>query len=462
MAHRTAALETLLSRLSTPFGERLTTEPEQLVQVAKDESGLPAGHPGALVWPTSTQEVILIAREAQVLGVALVPRGAGTGKAGASIPNAGEMVVDLSRMQRILEMRPGDMYAVVEPGLITRELDLAASEHGYMYPPDPASWESCSVGGNINTNAGGPRAVKYGVTDRYVWGLTAVLMGGEVITCGKRSIKGVAGYDVTSLMVGSEGTLGFITQATMHIIPKPRTVETAWLTFADVVSASRASEPIFAAGITPRMLEVLDKHALDAVRPKSAFKIDDNVGAALLLETDGNDEGAMRDLLRACEIATEHGATSSAIAQNERDKEGMRRARRLVSGSLKEVYPFKLSDDIAVPRSQMAQLLTRSQELAAGTTVVVCAYGHLGDGNVHVNLLCKNEEERVQARELRNKVMRLAVSLGGTITGEHGIGISKREQLGFEQSAQLLALQRRLKKAFDPAGLLNPGKVLVG
>jgi glycolate oxidase len=459
MHARTKALETLLVRLNSRFGERISTDPDELAKVSGDESGLPKGNPGAVVWPMATAEVALVAQEAQELGVGLVPRGAGTGKAGESIPLGGELVVDLSRMNKILELRPQDLYAVVQPGLITAELDKAAKEHGFMYPPDPASWESCSIGGNINTNAGGPRAVKYGVTQRYVWGLEVVLAGGKVLRTGRRSIKGVAGYDVTSFIVGSEGTLGLVTEATLHIIPAAPVVETAWLSFADPVTASRASEHIFAAGITPRMLELLDTTAMDVVRPKSAFRLPP-AGAAILIECDGRDEGVMRDLERVCEIALARGATESAIAQNDRDREGMRRARRLVSGSLKEAYPYKISDDVAVPRSKMPDLLTRAQELGAPAGIKVAAYGHLGDGNVHINLLCKTADERELAKPVRQEVLRLAVSLGGTVTGEHGIGIAKRSELGFEQSRELIELQKRMKLAFDPGGIINPGKAL--
>ncbi len=453
------SLDKLLLKLSRRLGSRVSNEPEALAKVAGDESGLPSGAPAAVVWPASTAEVSLVAQLALEHGVALVPRGGGTGKAGACIPAAGEVVVDLSRMNRLLALEPRDLYAVVQPGLINRELDLAAAEHGFMYPPDPASYESCTLGGNINTNAGGPRAVKYGVTQRYVWGLELVLMGGEVLRTGRKSLKGVAGYDLTSLVVGSEGTLAFVTEATLHIVPAAPAVETAWLSFADLESANRAAEAIFAAGMVPRVLEVLDRRALDSVRPKSSFRLPE-AGAGLLVEADGTEESAKECLIRMCELAVARGATDSAIAASGRDREAMRRARRLVSGSLKESFPFKISDDIAVPRSRMGELFAYAEEQAERVGVLSCAYGHLGDGNVHINLLCKTAEEKESAKPVRQRLLAFAVGLGGTITGEHGIGISKREALTLEQSRGLIALQRRLKQAFDPAGLLNPHKAL--
>ena len=459
MTGRTPALDTLFTRLHTRFKERLTDAPEARAAVAGDESGLPPGDPAGVVWPLSTSEVAVIAKEAALLGVALVPRGGGTGKAGGCIAQGGELVVDMSRMRRLVTLRPQDLYAVVEPGLINAELGQAASEVGFMYPPDPASFESCTLGGNIATNAGGARAVKYGTTHAYVWGLTAVLMGGEVLHMGRRSIKGVAGYDLTALLVGSEGTLAFITEAIVHIVPAPPAVETAWLAFADALGASRAAERIFAAGLVPRMMELLDHEALAAVRGKTPFRIPEGE-AGLLLETDGRDEVALLELTRMCEVALEHGATASAIATNERDREAMRRTRRLVSSSLKELFPFKISDDTAVPRSRMPELLTAARAEAEGAGLAFAAYGHLGDGNVHINLLCRNATERARAQGVRRRLLTTVVALGGTITGEHGIGLAKRDLLDLEQSAELIALQRRLKHTFDPRNLLNPGKGL--
>lgn len=453
------ALDTLLVRLHRALDGRVSTDGEALASVAGDESGLPPGQPGAVCWPRSTADAQVVAREAAALGVALVPRGGGTGKAGGCIPQGGELVVDFSRMNRLLELRPQDLYAVVEPGLVTLELDRAANEQGFMFPPDPASLESCTLGGNVSTNAGGARAVKYGTTSRYVWGVTLVVPGGDVLRMGRKSLKGVAGYDLTSLVVGSEGTFGFVTEAVLHIIPAPPAIETAWLTFPDVPTASRAAERVFAAGITPRILELLDRPALDAVRPKSELAVPEG-GCALLVEADGREEVAFAELARACELFLEHGATASAVATSERDRERMRRARRLVSSCLKEIYPFKLSDDVAVPRSRMAELLEGARAAADEAGVRLANYGHLGDGNLHVNLLCRDLAEREKARAVRRRILSVVVGLGGTISAEHGIGLTKRNELPLEQSAALIAMQRRVKSAFDPHNLMNPGKAL--
>lgn len=452
-------LDTFLTRVHAKLGARLRTDAEALAAVGTDASAAPAGTAAAVAFPTSTADVVLLAKEAHALGVPLVPRGAGTGKAGACVPAADEVVVDLSRLNRLLSLKPHDLYAVVQPGMITAELDRTANTVGLMYPPDPASLESCTLGGNIATNAGGPRAVKYGVTERYVWGLEVVVPGGDVLRLGRRSIKGVAGLNLAALFVGSEGTLGFITEATLHLVPAPLGVETAWLSFADPMAASAAAEALFAAGFLPRMLELLDAPALTAVRPQSTFRIP-AAGAALLVETDAPTEAAARDeLLRLCERAMTAGAHDAIVAKNEAEREAMRRARRLVSSALRAQFALKMSDDLAVPRSQMPALLQEAQRAAAAAGIAASAYGHLGDGNLHVNLLCATPDERARAQGVRHALARFAVALGGTVSGEHGIGLTKRALLPLEHDATLLAWEKRLKATFDPTSIMNPGKV---
>lgn len=454
-------LDVLLTRINPSFGERVRTDAEACERVAADASGLPPGEPAAVVEPVNTEDVVLLAREAAELGVPLVPRGAGTGKAGACIPSAGQVVVDFRRLRGVRALRPRDLYAVVAPGLVTLELEQAAREVGLMYPPDPGYRHVSTIGGNIATNAGGPRALKYGVTQRYVWGLEVVLPGGDVVHLGRRALKGVAGYDLTSLFVGSEGTLGMVTEATMHLVPAPEAVETAWIDFPDVPTAAAAAAAVLTHGGWPAMLELLDTEALNAVRPKAAaLSIDATAGASVLVEADGDERAAHEQISRMVELFGEHGASRARVAAGAQEREAMRDARRMVSGALKERYPWKLSDDVVAPRSQMPELMRRARDLAATYGVRLGAYGHLGDGNLHVNFLCVDEHERQRARTLRPEVLALAVGMGGTITGEHGVGLTKRDQLDLEQSAELLALQRRVKQAFDPSGILNPNKVV--
>jgi glycolate oxidase len=440
-----------------PFGDRLRTDAAARQAAGGDASHVVPGLPDAVVWPDSTAEVAQVAAAATAHHVALVPRGAGTGKAGGCTAQAGEVVIDLSRLNRIVHMAPADLYAVVQPGVLTADLDRAAHAHGLMYPPDPASWDTCSIGGNIATNAGGPRAVKYGVTGRYVWGLEVVLASGKILRMGRQCIKGVAGLEMTGLFVGSEGTLGIITEATMHLVPAPGGVQTAWMSFADPHAASAAASRMLAAGILPRMLELLDGPALRAVAPRVDWAMP-AAGAALLVETDGATEAAaLQDLVRlgAAAGVGEH----CLVAPSEADREAMRRTRRLVSAALKAAYPAKVSDDITMPRSRMPELLDEAVRLAATVGLEASTYGHLGDGNLHINLLCADAAARQRTPAIRLALYRFALARGGTISGEHGIGLSKREALPEALGATLFDVQRQIKACLDPQGILNPGKV---
>ncbi|MCK5688534.1 FAD-binding protein [Myxococcota bacterium] len=454
------AAERFCSRLSPKLGDRgLRTDEEARLAASSDESDLEGQRPFAVTFPTCTEEVVEIAKTAWELGLGMVPRGAGSGKAGGVIPGPDEFVIDLSRMNHIHALRTEDLFAEVEAGVITEQLHQATEEALFFYPPDPASFESSTLGGNIATNAGGPRAVKYGVTQRYVWGVEVVLADGRVLNPGRRSIKGVAGYDLTSLFTGSEGTLGIITKANLHIIPAPKAVETAFLFFDSVERANQVAEAIFKAGFLPRMMELLDQAALDAVRPLSSFAIPGAAQVALLIESDGDEDQAGEQLLQMAEVAINNGAQDSAVASSEKDREAMRRARRLVSSALKDLWPYKISDDVAVPRSQMPKMLQMAETLCVAEGLSHSAYGHLGDGNLHLNILCKSAEERAKAQALRRLLLKGAVDLGGTISGEHGIGLAKRDVLGIEQSSELMELQREMKALFDPKGIMNPGKV---
>jgi glycolate oxidase len=436
------SLETFKARLAATLGERLRIDAEACGSAAGDESGLPKVPPAAVCQVRTIDEVRRICVEASQLGIGLVPRGGGSGKAGGCIPRAQDVVVDCSQMASILNLQVRHQFADVQPGVINIDLDRAAAEEGFMYPPDPASLESCTLGGNIATNAGGPRAVKYGVTANYVWGLDVMRIDGSLLRMGRRSIKGVAGLNLTGLMVGSQGVLGFIVGATLHIVPRPREVATAWLTFDSLAAACAAGDRVFAAGVVPCIMEIMDRTVVDLVRPVSRFKAPQGE-AALLVETDGGDAEAQ--LLRLCERAE---ASATLVAASVAQAEDLRRARRLVSGRLKEAYPRKYSDDLAVPRGDMGTLLQRAKDIA-GTDCSV--YGHLGDGNVHINVLSGD-------KVLRDAIVQEAWALGGTVTGEHGIGLAKREDLLREQGPALVALQAELKSVFDPRGLMNPGK----
>lgn len=444
-----------LDKLSRRVGPRLLLDAESRAAVAGDWSGLPAGTPFAVVRAASRDDVVAVLQLAHEHRVGIVPRGAGTGKVGGAIPGEDQIVLDLSAMRRIKTMNVPDQYAVVEPGVLTAELDRTAFEHGLMFPPDPASWETSTIGGNVATNAGGPRALKYGVTGQYVWGLELVLAGGEVLRTGRRSLKGVTGFDVTSLVVGSEGTLGVVTEITVRLVPAPRFVEGVWLGVESELDADALAQRVFAAGYVPRALELLDREALSAVRAEHA--VPGAAPVAVHVELDGNSNAVAAELERLLAVA---GAAEVFRATDEAARERFRGFRRAASNALKRRYPYKLSDDIAVPRSQMHVFIRRAAEMAESRGIRIAAYGHLGDGNLHLNRLAANAEERQRAEELRQPFLELALSLGGTLTAEHGIGLTKRSALGLEQSESLIALQHRIKAAFDPRGIMNPGKVL--
>jgi glycolate oxidase len=363
-------------------------------------------------------------------------------------------------MNRILEISVDDLVARVEPGVVTGVLQAEVERHGLFYPPDPNSLEMCSIGGNVAENAGGPRAVKYGVTREYVLGLTAVLPTGEIVRTGHRSVKGVAGYDLTALLVGSEGTLGIVTEVMLKLLPRPRHVSTALVVFDSMDAAARSVTRILVNGVLPRCLELMDDVSLAAAAKTSPFRFPTDAGAALLVETDGNDEdGTFAEMTRVAEIVKDDARGEVVVAQNEAQRRQIWDTRRYLSVNLKVLHPLKLSEDVAVPRSRIPEMVRRAKAIGRAEGIAVATYGHAGDGNLHCNVLFDTAAERPKADRAVTGIVRAAVELGGTITGEHGVGFAKREFLAFEQAPELIALQRRLKDVFDPLGILNPGKI---
>jgi glycolate oxidase len=430
-------------------------------QYETDESGYGRYPPQAVVQARNAQDVQAVLSYARPRKLPVVPWGRGSGKSGAALAERGGIVLSLEKMDRILEVSREDMVCVVEPGVILENLQKAVEAKGLFYPPDPNSQAMCSIGGNLAHNAGGPRALKYGVTRDYVLGVEAVLPTGELIKCGHRSWKGVAGYDLTQLLVGSEGTLAVITKAMLKVIPLPRAVSTMLAFFPDEDAAALGVQKIFGAGLLPRACELLDGPTMRYVSPKAPFKFPENVGGALIVEHDGNSEDAvMEELARSGEMCTEAGAIDVVAAQDEAQRRRIWETRRMISVALMSVRPFKISEDVAVPRGKLVELIRRVREIGARHDIPTACYGHAGDGNLHVNLLFASAEERAKSHAAVDEVLQAAIDLGGTITGEHGIGLAKRAFLAKEQSRDVIELQRRLKKAFDPDDLLNPGKIL--
>jgi glycolate oxidase len=455
---RDAALAELRARF--PAGRLVAGDAEKLEAYGRDESELGTFPPDAVVLVESAEEVRAVFEVAARHRVPVVPVAARSGKSGGVLALQGGIAVSLERMDRILEIRPEDLTARVEPGVITGRLQAAVEEHGLFYPPDPNSLELCTLGGNVAENAGGPRALKYGVTREYVLGLTVVLPTGEILRLGRRSIKGVAGYDVTALLVGSEGTLGIVTEITLKLLPRPRHVATALVVFGSVGDAARAVSRVLAQGVIPRCLELMDEVSLEAIARTAPGRFPPGAGAMVLVETDGNDEEQVfAEIVRVAEACGAEARGEVVVAQNEAQRREIWELRRWLSVNLKKVHPLKLSEDVAVPRSAIPEMVARAKAIGQRAGFDVATYGHAGDGNLHCNVLYDRPEEKPRVDAAVGEILRAAVDLGGTITGEHGVGLAKRDYLEYEQGPEVVALERRLKAVFDPLGILNPGKI---
>ncbi|MGW0834126.1 FAD-binding oxidoreductase [Streptomyces prunicolor] len=448
-----ARLLGLLARDLPP--DQLATDPRTLAAHTTDRSGTrPDGVPLAVVHARRTEDVTVTLRHANALRVPVVPRGAGTGLSGGASAGEGVLVLDLSGMNRILELSADDQLAVVEPGVITAELDRAAGEHGLRYAPDPASAAISTIGGNIATNAGGLRCAKYGVTRDSVLGLEAVLADGTVVTTGRRTVKGVTGYDLTALLTGSEGTLAVITSATLRLRPLPVATATLAAYFDSFEAAAEASYAIGRAGVVPALAELLDGPVLRAVDPA----LGERGSALLLVQCDG--AGAAIEAEQVARVLAPT-ATSVETAADPVEAESLLAARRLALPAL-ERLGRPLIEDIAVPRSRLAEAVREIRAISARHDVPVYTLAHAADGNLHPIIVVDPALDRLPdaAWEAAGEIFALALRLGGTLTGEHGVGVLKRQWVADELGPTAHALQRRLKEAFDPRGILNPGKTL--
>ncbi|HEX4354939.1 MAG TPA: FAD-linked oxidase C-terminal domain-containing protein, partial [Polyangiales bacterium] len=389
----------------------------------------------------------------------VTPRAGGTGRTGGAVPLAGGVVLAFEAMNRIKGIEPRDLIAVVEPGVVTGELHRAVEELGLFYPPDPNSLSTCALGGNVAENAGGPRALRYGSTRDYVLGLNVVTPDGSELTLGKRTPKGVTGYDLTSLLVGSEGTLAITTEITLKLLPKPQAVATMLVLLPTLASAGAAVTQVLGAGILPRCMELLDDKTLDLVRPLSALPISPSARALLLIELDGDELALEGQLERAGNAVDAAGATEVLVARHGGEREKLWAARRELSRALRASARFKLAEDVVVPRSKIPALIEECARISERFAVPMASYGHAGDGNLHVNFLWNDEAQAPTVKLAIGALFEHVIELGGTLTGEHGIGVLKAPYLHLEQSPQVIALQERVKDLFDPKRLLNPGKI---
>ena len=453
----------LVARLRSSLGDSaVVDDPDVLDSHRNDHATFcTAGIPRVLVRPLSTADVQAVMLAAGSFGVPVVTQGARTGLSGAANAIDGCILLSTARMNRIVEVSVEDQVAVVQPGVVNADLSRAVLEKDLFYPPDPSSWEMSTVGGNIATNAGGLCCVKYGVTSDFVRGLEVVLASGEVVRTGRRSAKGVAGYDLTRLIVGSEGTLGVVTEATLALRPAPEAALTAAATFLSIEDGIAAAAAIMSSGLRPSLLEFLDRPTLHAIQNYRDMGLPEDVGSMLIAQSDRGPRAA-EDVARIAAICTEHGAIDVAEASDAEESRMLLEARRLVNSAL-EPLGMTLIDDVAVPRSKLVALLRGIAEIGAKYDVLICCPGHVGDGNMHPTVVFDRDDPAAEVRALEafGAVMELGLSLGGTITGEHGIGTLKARWLETELGPVGLELHRRIKQAFDPDNLLNPGKVLV-
>ncbi len=417
--------------------------------------------PDAVALPGNSEEIsrIMILANRELFPV--IPRGGGSGMTGGALAVRGGLVLSLERFDRILMIDQENLITRVEPGVITARLQEEVERLDLFYPPDPASADVSTVGGNVAECAGGLRGLKYGVTRDYVLGMTVVLPTGEIINTGVETMKGVAGYDLTRLIVGSEGTLAVITSITLRLIPRPAAKRTMTAFFRDIRGAAKTVSNIIREKITPATLEFMDRQCIEAVRDEMGIDIPFDAEAMLLIETDGDEDVVAREAGRLKDICLGSGAVRLTIASDQEEIDRLWEARRGVSPALKNLRSGKISEDVVVPRSRLVDLVTFLNEVSRKYTLPVASFGHAGDGNIHVNILLdtENSEEVARAGSVVRELFEKVIGLGGTITGEHGVGITKAPYMEMEFSRQSLDLMARLKAAFDPNGILNPGKI---
>lgn len=453
--------DALLRELADLLGDGLRTDPGERVGYGYDNSRREA-LPDAVALPRDRMQVLGLVRACRRHRVPVVARGRGTNTTGAAVPVDGGVVVSFERMDRILDIRPGDRCAVVEPGVLNGDLQAALAPHGLFWPPDPTSAAFSTVGGNLACNAGGPRAVKYGASRDNVLALTAVTGAGELITSGTATTKGSTGLDLHRLLVGSEGTLALIVEATLRLAPAPPARRALRAVYRDVSSAAQAVARLMAQPVTPSMLEFMDAHAVRLARDVGGADLPPDAGALLMIEADGDAGRLPHDIEALMRAAGGDGLVSLDDAADEAARARLWAARKALSPALRTLAPGKINEDVVVPVSRIPSLVDGVQALAREFDLPIVSFGHAGNGNLHVNLMYDPadaaQSQRAQAALAR--VFALAVDLGGTLSGEHGIGLAKRDFMPQAVDAPTLALMRQVKAVFDPDGILNPGKLL--
>lgn len=418
--------------------------------------------PAAVVFPITAEEIAAIMRLANRELIPVFPRGAGTGLSGGSIAAENGIALVLTRMNKILEINKEDLLCVVQPGVVTADLQAAVDREGLFYPPDPNSLATCTIGGNVAENAGGPRAFKYGVTTDFVLGLEVVTPTGEIMRTGGRTVKNVTGYDLTSLLTGSEGTLGIITEITLSLLPKPAEKRTALVGFDKISDAARTVSDMVASGVIPATLEIMDKVTIRCVENSLKMGLPLDVEAVLLIEVDGRKSQVEEEIILVEEVCRRNHCVMLKVASTEAERNSLWAARRAVSGAVIQLNPTKISEDATVPRSKIPAMVERVNEISSKYRIHLPLYGHAGDGNLHPTILTDstNAEEMARVEEAIEEIFKAALEFNGTLSGEHGIGILKRPFLVWEVGEAGLRYLQAIKKAVDPNNILNPGKVI--
>ncbi len=438
---------------------RVLTDREDLVCYGFDASSR-EGMPLAVVKPVETDDVSRVAAYAFNNNHPIVPRGAGTGMTGGSVPLKKSIILSLEGMNRILDIDEKNMVACVEPGVINAHLQEQLEEKGLFYPPDPASMKFCTLGGNVAENAGGPRAVKYGVTKDYVLGLETVLPHGRVLNTGGKNYKDVVGYDLTRLMVGSEGTLGVITKIFLKVLPLPEEITTLLCTFSKLDDAARTVTSITASSIIPRTLEIMDHESILAIESYKTYGLPLDADALLLIEADGSHSAVSNDAEKIADICSFNNGKVN-VADDIYSRNRIWEARRSISQALYNIKPSKINEDIVVPRGRVPDMFAELRNISERYNLKIANFGHAGDGNIHVNIMTdkSNQEEYDRAKKAVRDIFESTVKLEGTISGEHGIGLTKKDFIDMELSEVSIKLMKEVKNVFDPKGIMNPGKI---
>ncbi|MFA5516855.1 MAG: FAD-linked oxidase C-terminal domain-containing protein [Desulfuromonadales bacterium] len=419
--------------------------------------------PDVVLFPADAQQIGRILKLANGEGIPVFPRGAGSGFSGGSLPVGGGIVVVTSRLDKILRIDTENLVAEVEPGVVTEQFQIAVEKLGLFYPPDPASLKFSTLGGNVAECAGGPRCVKYGVTKDYILGLEIVTPQGDVIRTGGETMKGVVGYDLTKLMCGSEGTLGVITKIVIKLLPLPEAKKTMLIIFDSIDGAAKGVSAIIGGKIIPTTLEFMDAATLDCVRKATSLELPEAARAVLIVEVDGDKDLIERQARKILEIVADLGVVETRVAQTAAESDEIWKVRRSVSASLRKVNPDKFNEDICVPRSKVPDMIRKVEEIANRHAIPIVNFGHAGDGNIHVNVMIdrKVEGEMAKAEKAIEEVFAAALALGGTMSGEHGVGITKAPYIPMELDPMAVAYMTTIKRALDPKNILNPGKIFL-